>query len=129
MIYLLPPNGRANELWPSNRVCIPSQQITNKTDISSMLYVKPGDAVVLRYQENGHITLPNTSPDKRSAGTVYVYGTGELQLTDTLLIIYKIWDASGTGGDGRGRFLAQRGFDDGECYSPINSTIARERAL
>ena len=128
MTHLLPPDGRPNVLSPNDRICMPSQQAPNKTDGSPSLVAGPGDQVLLCYQEKGHVTLPHITPGKPSPGTFYVYGTGKSMPTDTLLTIHQVWNRSGSGGDRRGRLLTHGGFDDGQCYSPTNSTIARQKA-
>ncbi len=120
MTYLLPPNGRSGdiEIISSDRICMPSQQFPYQSQGSPRLKVRAGKEVVLRYQENGHVTLPHATPGKATSGTVFVYGTKESRSTDTLLNIHKVWDKDGTAGDARGRLLAEFDFDDGECYGP-----------
>jgi hypothetical protein len=51
--------------------CQKSQQTPSKT---GALQVHPGSVIMLRYQENGHITMPWLSPGKNSSGLVQVYG-------------------------------------------------------
>lgn len=78
MVYLLPPNGRptGNQILDSDPICMPSQQQPKQSDGSPMLNAAPGDMVALRYQENGHVTLPQNQPGKPSnRGTIYIYGT------------------------------------------------------
>ena len=84
----------------------------------------------MRYQENGHVTLPDNPPGKPpNRGTVYVYGTTQPRENDTLLAIHKVWNRSGTGGDGRGVLLSARGFDDGRCYQINDSPISTARQV
>lgn len=94
-----------------------------------MLQASSGDYVKLRYNENGHITKPQTNPLKASPGTVYVYGTELSHPDDRITDVHMVWDTAGTGGDGRGRLLGKSNFDDGKCfqYSP-DSEIEKERA-
>ena len=47
--------------------------------------------------------------------------------TDAILSIHKMWNEWATGGDGRGRLLTVTSFDDGQCYSPTNSSIFLQR--
>ncbi|KAF4622775.1 hypothetical protein G7Y89_g14251 [Cudoniella acicularis] len=106
-------------------MCKSSQNIGNYTAGYGMLEAAPQDFIALRYEENGHVTLtdaalpPNTpSQPVRPAGngTVYVYGTKQPSDNDTYLGIHRVWNAAGTGGDKRGKLLATRYFDDGQCY-------------
>lgn len=130
MTYLLPPNdGRANELLPTDPICKPSQTIGNQPAGFPALVASPGDNIALRYQENGHVTLPNGNIGKpANRGTVYIYGTTQPSNTDKILDIHKVWNAAGTGGDGRGVLLATRNYDDGQCYQSnpaSNISVAR----
>ncbi|KAL9040334.1 MAG: hypothetical protein Q9214_004531, partial [Letrouitia sp. 1 TL-2023] len=119
MTYLLPPNGRQEaRILPSDRICMPRQQRQWQSAGSRRLYANPGAAVVLRYQENGHVTMLSNSPDKSSSGEVFVYGTSVSRPDDTLCDIHNVWNTNGTGGDGRGILLTRSGFDDGKCYGP-----------
>lgn len=128
MTYLLPPNG-----WPSNgilsadRICKLSQQYPTEVAGSPRLQASAGSQIGLRYQENGHVTLPANTPGKLTAGIVLVYGTNQSLPDDTLQAIHNIWNAMGTGGDQRGRLLMRQNFDDGACYQPNDGCISRER--
>ena len=107
---------------------MPSQQSQTQTDGSPRLQAAAGDGVALRYQENGHVTLPNNQPGKpTNRGTVFVYGTTQPSSSDTLLGIHKVWNAAGTGGDGRGALLSSQNFDDGQCYQVNSSPISEQR--
>ena len=131
MTYLLPPNGRpSRQVLPTDRICMPAQQTHNQTDGSPILRARPGDQLALRYQENGHITLPeNNPPGKPSPGMISMYGTNESSAKDTLLNIHNVWDASGLAGDGRGRLLGKSNFDDGRCYQINGGPISRKRQM
>ena len=131
MTYLMPPNGRTNrEISSADLICSLSQQTHNQTSGSPTLTASAGDTIALRYQENGHITLPQQNPPgKVNAGDVYVYGTATSSATDTLASIHGVWNARGTSGDSRGRLLTTRAFDDGRCYQINNGSISRDRQL
>ncbi|CAJ2505630.1 Uu.00g130240.m01.CDS01 [Anthostomella pinea] len=131
--YLLPPNGRPDGkvVHSDDRICKATQQIGNYSEDYPMLHVARGDLVALRYQENGHVTLTksnaNVKPDK--SGIVYVYGTANPLASDTLLGIHQVWTADGQGGDRRGRLLATRNFDDGQCYQINDTPISKSRQI
>jgi hypothetical protein len=130
MVNLIPPNGRANinQVLPTDKMCRESQQTQTQTDGSPRLKAGPGDAVALRFQENGHVTLPETQlgkPDNR--GYIYVYGTTDPKPDDTLLSIHKVWNADGTGGDKRGVLLSTQNYDDGRCYQVNGGEISTQR--
>lgn len=130
MVYLLPPNGRptGNAILPSDTICKSTQMIGSQTAEGPALVASPGDNIALLYQENGHVTLPNTQIGKPpNRGTVYIYGTTKPSNDDKLLSIHKVWNAAGTGGDGRGVLLATRNFDDGQCYQDNSGPIATTR--
>ncbi len=127
MTHLLPPNGRLS-IAPSDRICMPLQQWPLQTRGSPRLSVHRGAAVILRYQENGHVTLQNNTPSKPNSGQVFVYGTETSRPDDALSSIHRIWNAAGTAGDRRGKLLARSGFDDGKCYGPnFDSPIYQKR--
>ncbi|KAI9821100.1 MAG: hypothetical protein M1827_003834 [Pycnora praestabilis] len=132
MVNLIPPNGRANQsqILPTDLMCKDTQQSQNQTAGSPRLQAAAGNFVAIRYQENGHVTLPQNQPGKpANRGTVYIYGTEDSQPTDTLLAIHNVWNANGTGGDGRGKLLAMQPFDDGKCYQVNggNISVARQQ--
>ncbi|KAL2125194.1 hypothetical protein VTJ04DRAFT_1559 [Mycothermus thermophilus] len=94
-----------------------------------MLSVAPGDWVAIRYRENGHVSRADSEPMPKpvNRGTVYLYGTTQNDLTDVnLMDVHLKWTADGTGGDGKGRLLATRHYDDGQCHEavPISGDIA-----
>ena len=129
MTYLLPPDGTTGGVNSTDRICMPSQQTQNQTSDSPRLQAAAGASIALRYQENGHVTLPWNQPGKpANRGTMYVYGTTQSQPNDTLLAIHNVWNANGTGGDGRGVLLSTQSFDDGRCYqiNTGNISVARQ---
>ncbi|OAA55011.1 hypothetical protein SPI_08515 [Niveomyces insectorum RCEF 264] len=128
--YLVPPNdGRTvNAVLPTDRLCHPAQTIGNYTAAYPMLVVMPGDFVAIRYQENGHVTLPDINPAKpTNRGTVYIYGTAHPVENELFQTVFQNWTADGTGGDGRGRLIATRQFDDTQCYQINNGPISTTR--
>ncbi|EXJ62251.1 hypothetical protein A1O7_02684 [Cladophialophora yegresii CBS 114405] len=129
MVNLIPPDGRTiNQVLPSDLMCKSSQTSQTQTDGSPRLQAAPGDAVALRFQENGHVTLPDNQPGKpKNRGTVYVYGTTKASPDDSFLAIHRVWTPDGTGGDGRGRLLSTRNFDDGQCYQTNGGSLSQQR--
>ncbi|KAI4138587.1 MAG: hypothetical protein L6R39_006714 [Caloplaca ligustica] len=130
MVHLLPPNGRptGNKILDSDPMCMPSQQQPKQSDGSPVLKAAPGDMVALRYQENGHVSLPENQPGKPSnRGTIYIYGTTQPSPDDKFLSIHKVWNPDGTGGDKRGKLLATESFDDGQCYQLNGGPISTQR--
>ncbi|KJZ72806.1 hypothetical protein HIM_07750 [Hirsutella minnesotensis 3608] len=111
----------------AGRICKETQAIGNYTSSLPSLQAWPGAFIALRYQENGHVTLPELSPHKRSSGSVFIYGTTQSSNDDLLDSIHQVWNEDGTGGDRRGRLIATRGFDDGQCYQINQGPISRER--
>ena len=129
MVNLIPPNGGPNQILPTNMMCKSSQQNMVQTDGSPRLKAPAGSFVALRYQENGHVTLPDNQPGKPSnRGTVYIYGTTQPKPDDTLLGIHKVWNKDGSGGDKRGVLLATQSYDDGQCYqvNPGQISVTRQ---
>ncbi|KAI4180461.1 MAG: hypothetical protein L6R41_007222 [Letrouitia leprolyta] len=130
MVHLLPPNGRptGNKILDSDPMCMESQQQPKQSDGSPMLKASAGDLVALRYQENGHVTLPENQPGKApNRGTIYLYGTTDPKPDDKFLSIHKVWNPQGTGGDKRGKLLATEPFDDGQCYQINGGPISTQR--
>jgi hypothetical protein len=125
---LIPPNGRLDGkvIHSDDLMCKSTQTIANYNGQFPMLSAAPGDLVALQYQENGHVTLPSTSkPENR--GTIYIYGTQNPSDKDTILGIHNMWTFDGQGGDKRGRLLAKRDFDDGQCYQINSGPISQAR--
>lgn len=129
MVNLIPPDGRTiNQILPSDLMCKSTQTSQTQSNGSPRLQAAAGDAVALRFQENGHVTLPDNQPGKPSnRGTVYVYGTNKASPDDSFLAIHRVWNADGTGGDGRGRLLSTQNFDDGQCYQVNGGAISQQR--
>ncbi|KAL8946234.1 MAG: hypothetical protein Q9222_007342 [Ikaeria aurantiellina] len=130
MVHLIPPNGRptGNKILDSDPMCMQSQQQPKQSDGSPMLNAAAGDMVAVRYQENGHVTLPQNQPGKpANRGTVYIYGTTNPSPDAKFLSIHKVWNADGTGGDKKGKLLATEPFDDGQCYQMNGGKISTQR--
>ncbi len=126
MVNLIP--GKGTEIQQNEPMCKSSQQQPNQSEGSPALKATPGSLVALRYQENGHVTLPENQLGKaQNRGTVFIYGTTEPQPTDTFLSIHNVWNADGTGGDKRGKLLATQNYDDGQCYQINGGSISQKR--
>ncbi|KAE8360533.1 hypothetical protein BDV27DRAFT_161569 [Aspergillus caelatus] len=126
MQYLV-PDGR-NEILPTDLLCKDTQQQQVQSEGSPRLQASAGAAIALRYQENGHVTLPGNQLGKpENRGTVYVYGTTEPKENEKIMDVHKIWNKEGTGGDKRGVLLATRNFDDGRCYQVNGDSISKQR--
>ncbi|KAI5467310.1 hypothetical protein BGZ63DRAFT_333094, partial [Mariannaea sp. PMI_226] len=94
-----------------------------------MLEAAPGDYVAIMHLENGHTTLPQNQPLKpKNRGTVYFYGTSEPKDEEKLFDVHLLWNKDGTGGDKRGRLLATRNYDDGQCYQNNPGVLSVDRA-
>jgi hypothetical protein len=95
-----------------------------------MLIASRGDKIALQYQENGHVTLPQNQANKPlNRGTVYIYGTTNLDPNTNLLDVLYKWTPDGTGGNRQGQLLATRNYDDGQCYQINNGNISRSRVV
>ncbi|KAK2733959.1 hypothetical protein CKAH01_18995 [Colletotrichum kahawae] len=117
-----------NLLEASNYYLCAKQPLGQQMPGFDMLKAAPGDFVGLRYQENGHVTLPDSPINKPSnRGTIYIYGTLFPRTEDSLFDVFKRWTADGKGGDGRGRLLATRHYDDGQCYQVNSGPISLQR--
>lgn len=130
MVNLLPPDGRpaTQGILNSDFMCKDSQRKAVQTDGSPRLQAAAGSLIALRYQENGHVTLPKNQPGKPpNRGSVSIYGTTQPSEKDTFLAIHKQWNAAGTGGDKRGKLLATQPFDDGQCYQINGGDISVQR--
>lgn len=126
MQHLLPPHPRSS-IISSDKICKDTQSFNNYSTQFPMLEVPQGSFIALQYQENGHVTLPQNSPQKRSSGLVYIYGTMRPLNDDRILSIHHVWNTDATGGDKRGALLAVRSFDDGQCYQINNGDISKHR--
>ncbi|KAI9845558.1 MAG: hypothetical protein M1837_004655 [Sclerophora amabilis] len=130
MVYLIPPAGAPTDqpIADDLLICSDSQKSPNQTPGSPRLKAAAGSFIALRYQENGHVTMPQVPPGKaENAGKVYIYGTTDPQPTDTFKKIHEVWNADGTGGDKRGRLLATQTYDDSQCYQVNGESISTER--
>jgi hypothetical protein len=78
----------------------------NQTSQLPPLSAPGGSQIILRYQEDGHITQPGNQLGKPNSGTVSVYATSQSSPDDMFVAIHNIWTADGTGGDGRGYLIA-----------------------
>ncbi|KAK1755000.1 hypothetical protein QBC47DRAFT_301596 [Echria macrotheca] len=125
IVWLLPPNGREKVILPDDKIARPDQRPLTASSYSAqfpMLKVAPGDFVAIQYTENGHVSRAElTNPTKPvNRGTVYLYGTTQNDLSNYNLVdIHLAWTADGKGGDGKGKLLATRNFDDGQCHEAI----------
>lgn len=130
-LWQIPPNGRAAGavIYANDSLCSPQQHVGAYTNSKyPQLVTAPGDYIAMRHQENGHVTLPTTQANKpRNRGTIYIYGTESPRSDDALMSIHNVWNVNGTGGDGRGRLLATRNYDDGQCYQVNSGTISESR--
>jgi hypothetical protein len=123
-----------NQLPVTGQAAYSGDEVLNKYSFDPnpkwpMLEAAAGDKVAIMYLENGHTTIPENQPNKpRNRGTVFLYGTSEPAQQEKLFDVHLLWNKDGTGGDGRGRLLATRNFDDGQCYQPNNRPIALQRA-
>ncbi|KAK5992791.1 hypothetical protein PT974_06207 [Cladobotryum mycophilum] len=94
-----------------------------------MLEASAGDFIALTHLENGHTTIPENQPKKpQNRGTLYFYGTSEPKDQEKLFDVHLVWNRDGTGGDRRGRLLATRNYDDGQCYQPNPGALSHQRA-
>ncbi|KAH6634267.1 hypothetical protein B0J18DRAFT_13743 [Chaetomium sp. MPI-SDFR-AT-0129] len=118
--YILPPNGQA--LSPNDKIVRdPQAKLTDAsyTTENPMLSVAPGDFVAIKYRENGHVSRPDKTDPGRpiNRGTVYLYGTTENDLSNVnLMDVHLKWTSDGKGGNGKGKLLATRNYDDGQCH-------------
>lgn len=128
-VWLIPPNGnRPKTILPDDKIARSTQRTLNYTDQFKRLTAAPGDLVALQYQENGHVTLPGGQANKpANRGTVYIYGTSDFNGNSNLLDIHYKWNKAGTGGDGKGKLLATRNYDDGVCYQVNAQSISLQR--
>lgn len=112
----------------SDAMCKKTQQAQYQSNGSPRLKAAAGDMVALRYEENGHVTLPKNQPGKPdNRGNVYIYGTTQPKSDEKFLDIYGKWNTDGTGGDKRGKLLATQPFDDGQCYQVNGGSISADR--
>lgn len=134
MVHILPGQGQpaieqrdtipaldTEGIFPNDTMCKHTQETQYQSPGNPRLQASPGDLVALRYQENGHVTLPGNQPGKPpNRGTVYIYGTTQPKFPELFLDVFGQWNTDGSGGDKRGKLLATQPFDDGYCYQ-VNS--------
>lgn len=114
---------------PTDPMCKDSQKSPSSQSASSpRLKAAPGAYIALRFQENGHVTLPDTPVGKpQNRGDVFVYGTTQPKDDELLADVHGVWTADGSGGDGRGVLLAKTAYDDGQCYQINGGKISQTR--
>ena len=139
LVHILPPSDPLEArnvdfkvstagIKPSDAMCRRSQQELKQTPNFPRLSASPGSMIALRYQENGHVTLPQNSIRKpENRGNVYIYGTTNPKPTENFLDVFGKWNEQGTGGDKRGRLLAKQAYDDGQCYQVNGDKISLAR--
>jgi hypothetical protein len=125
--FLIPPNG-SKGLTPDLSLVRDSQKTLTDGSYPAqfpMLSVAPGDFVAIKHRENGHVSRADkTNPTKPvNRGTIYLYGTTETDLSNLKLMdVHLKWTSDGKGGDGKGKLLATRNYDDGQCHETIPGT-------
>lgn len=114
---------------PTDPMCKDSQKSPSSQSASSpRLKAAPGAYIALRFQENGHVTLPETQAGKpENRGDVFVYGTTQPKDDELFTDVHGVWTADGQGGDGRGILLAKAAYDDGQCYQINGGAISTNR--
>ncbi len=89
IVWLLPPNGRANRkvIHIDNKIAHPRQHTLRYSDQFGPVKAALDDFIALQYQENGHVTRPNTTLFKPlNSRIVYMYSTLYNDLIDTNLV-------------------------------------------
>lgn len=138
------PRDSANPPWsdsipqlilpPSGQSFYSGDEILNKFPKQDnppfpMLEASAGDFIALMHLENGHTTLPENQPKKpKNRGTLFFYGTNKPKDQEKLFDVHLVWNRDGTGGDRRGKLLATRNYDDGQCYQPNSGELSVQRA-
>ena len=108
----------------NDRMCKATQSFNNYSNEFPALQALPGDFIAVQYQENGHVTLPEITPQKPNSGTVYVYGSSLALEDPSLLSIHGVWKETDSS---MGKLLAKRQFDDGQCYQINDGRTSKER--
>ncbi|KAF4446076.1 hypothetical protein FALBO_17111 [Fusarium albosuccineum] len=118
MQHLLPPNDRPGppQILASDLMCKSTQSSQNYSQNFPRLEAHPGDHVALQYQENGHVTLLPNTPQKKTSGMIYIYGTERPRHDEKFLDVHKTWNGGSEGLNNRGKLLKTWSFDDGQCY-------------
>lgn len=124
MQHLLPtsPEGLLTD-----KICKDTQRKRSYTADLPALRASPGAFIALQYEENGHVTLPELTPQKENNGTIYIYGTFYPRDDEPISSVHNVWTVDGKGDDGRGRLLAVRRFDDGQCYQINDGQLSIDR--
>lgn len=126
--YLLPVSGGSEGPVILDSDNIARYGIDSYTEELPKLSAAPGELIALRYQENGHVSIPDTPENKpANRGTVFVYATEKPKDDDKLLDIHHVWNKDGTGGDKRGKLIATRNFDDGQCHQVNGGEVSSNR--
>ncbi|KAM3514013.1 hypothetical protein MY11210_002330 [Beauveria gryllotalpidicola] len=124
--WLLPLKGQSAY---SGDEILNKHQKTDNNPALPMLQAAPGDKIALLHLENGHVSLPQNQPKKpRNRGTVFLYGTTQPAKDERLFDVHLVWNRAGTGGNKRGKLLATRNYDDGQCYQTNPQEISTARA-
>jgi hypothetical protein len=130
MTWRMPESNTEGKIFidAEQLLCAPMQrQQKQSSDKFPRLKTVPGGFIAIRYQENGHVTLPQNNPEKpKKGGTVYVYGTKDPKTDEKLFDVLQ-WTQDGQGGDKRGVLLAMNDYDDGRCYLNNETPIAMAR--
>ncbi|MBE3041556.1 hypothetical protein IMZ48_03045, partial [Candidatus Bathyarchaeota archaeon] len=126
-VYMLPPDGRGAEgILPTDKIARFGEE--SYTAEFPKLAAAPGEIIALRYQENGHVSIPDSPPNKpANRGNVFIYATDQPSDDDKFLDIHHKWNTDGTGGDKRGKLIATRNFDDGQCRQVNGGEISQSR--
>jgi len=69
---------------------MPSQQWPETTAEDQVLKAPSENQIILRYQENGHVTLSSNISGKATSGTVSIYGTNQSLSSDMLHGIHNV---------------------------------------
>lgn len=128
LVSTLDPNTVQQSLKDTPMCKSSQQQPQQPSGNFPRLKASPGSVVALRYLENGHVTKPDTPPNKPpGSGTVLVYGTYNPKADEKLLDVWNSWTQDGSGGDKRGFLLSNTTFDDKQCYEKNGSPISTQR--
>ena len=140
MVHILPGEGQPSieqrdipaldttGITPKDTMCKQTQQSQFQSSENPRLQASPGSLVALRYQENGHVSLPQNQKGKQpGGGSVRVYGTTQPKSPELFLDVFGQWNEAGTGGDKRGKLLVTQNYDDGRCYQVNSGNISTTR--
>ena len=121
----VPPLKEGVLIKEDTLLCGPKQQKAQQSqDKYPRLKATPGGYMALRYNENGHVTIPAPQPGKptpeEGSGTVFIYGTTEPKEDEKIITVLQ-WTKDGKGGNGKGVLLAANDYADSRCYQ-LNDT-------